>query len=158
MGFLECSAVRPVLPRVVPPSLTTYPDIVLDIVADDSFVDMLAAGCDAGIRYDERFEQDMIAIPTGPLIVRIRAAVDLAVDAAIAGTGVIQLFDDWLKPHLDSGVLEPVQQSWWPKFSGPFLSYSGRRYLAALANSAHDLAALECEVLAALRRGATSHA
>ena len=185
------SAVRLVLPRIVPPFLAAYPDIVLDIVADDSFVDMLAAGCDAGIRYDERLEQDMIAIPigpreqryataaspayldrrgrpehprdlldhdclrgrfasgampvweferdgevvkvdpTGPLIVRIGAAVDLAVDAAIAGTGVIQLFDDWLKPHLDSGALEPVLQSWWPRFSGPFLYYPGRRYLPA---------------------------
>ena len=185
------SAVRLVLPRIVPPFLAAYPDIVLDIVADDSFVDMLAAGCDAGIRYDERLEQDMIAIPigpreqryataaspayldrrgrpehprdlldhacmrgrfasgampvweferdgevvkvdpTGPLIVRIGAAVDLAVDAAIAGTGVIQLFDDWLKPHLDSGALEPVLKSWWPRFSGPFLYYPGRRYLPA---------------------------
>lgn len=60
-----------------------------------------------------------------------RPAVDLAVDAAIAGTGVIQLFDDWLKPHLDSGALEPVLQSWWPRFSGPFLYYPGRRYLPA---------------------------
>jgi DNA-binding transcriptional LysR family regulator len=36
------------------------------VVADDSFVDVLAAGCDAGIRYGERLEQDMIAIPIGP--------------------------------------------------------------------------------------------
>ena len=60
-----------------------------------------------------------------------RPAVDLAVDAAIAGTGVIQLFDDWLKPHLDSGALETVPQSWWPRFSGPFLYCPGRRYLPA---------------------------
>src|SRR5271155_2116602 len=60
------SAARLVLPRIVPPFLAAYPDILLDIIADDSFVDMLAAGCDAGIRYDERLEQDMIAIPIGP--------------------------------------------------------------------------------------------
>jgi hypothetical protein len=30
------------------------------------------------------------------------------VDAAIAGTGVIYHFEDWLRPHLDSGTLEPV--------------------------------------------------
>jgi hypothetical protein len=34
--------------------------------------------------------------PTGPLIVRVGAATDLAVDTAIAGTGVIALFEDWL--------------------------------------------------------------
>ena len=185
------SAVRLVLPRIVPAFLAAYPDILLDIVADDSFVDVLASGCDAGIRYDERLEQDMVAVPigpriqrfataaspaylarrgrpthprdllehaclrgrftsgampaweferagevvkiepTGPLIVRLGAATDLAVDAAVAGTGVIQLFEDWLRPLLDSGALEPVLQPWWVSFTGPFLYYPSRRYLPA---------------------------
>ena len=185
------SAARLVLPAIVSPFLAAYPDIRLDIVADDSFVDVLAAGCDAGIRYGERLEQDMIAIPigprvqrfataaspayldrhgrpghprellghaclrgrfssgampaweferdgevvkvdpAGPLVVRLGAATDLAVDAAVAGTGMIQLFEDWLRPHLDSGALEPVLQSWWPSFTGPFLYYPSRRYLPA---------------------------
>ena len=185
------SASRLVLPALVPAFLAAYPDIRLDIVADDRFVDMLAAGCDAGIRYDERLEQDMIAVPigprvqrfataaapgyldrrgrpahprellhhaclrgrfssgsmplweferdgevvtldpAGPLIVRIGAATDLAVDAAVAGTGVIQLFEDWLRPHLDSGALEPVLPAWWRAFTGPFLYYPSRRYLPA---------------------------
>ncbi|HET6308141.1 MAG TPA: LysR family transcriptional regulator [Rhodopila sp.] len=185
------SAARLVLPRIVPPFLAAYPDIRLEVIAEDSFVDMLAAGCDAGIRYDERLEQDMIAIPigpreqrfataaspayldrhgrpahprdllghaclrgrftsgampaweferagevvkldpTGPLVVRVGAATDLAVDAAIAGSGIIQLFEDWLRPHLDSGALEPVLEPWWQRFSGPFLYYPGRRHLPA---------------------------
>lgn len=185
------SASRLVLPAIVPPFLAAYPDIVLDVVADDSFVDMIAAGCDAGIRYGERLEQDMVAIPigprkqrmataaspaylerhgrpahprdlldhaclrgrfssgampaweferegevvtlepAGPLIVRIGAAADLAVDAAIAGTGVIQLFEDWLRPALDSGALEAVLKPWWRPFPGPFLYYPSRRYLPA---------------------------
>ena len=185
------SAARLVLPRIVPPFLAAYPDIRLEIVAEDSFVDMLAAGCDAGIRYDERLERDMIAMPigpreqrfataaspayldrhgrpdhprdllthaclrgrfssgamtaweferggevvkvepTGPLIVRAGAATDLAVDAAVAGSGIIHLFEDWLRPYLDSGALEPVLEPWWQCFSGPFLYYPGRRYLPA---------------------------
>ena len=185
------SAARLVLPRIVPPFLAAYPDIRLEVIAEDSFVDVLAAGCDAGIRYDERLEQDMIAIPigpreqrfataastryldqrgrpehprellahaclrgqfssglipaweferngeavkidpTGPLLVRLGAATDLAVDAAVAGSGVIYLFEDWLRPCLDSGALEPVLEPWWPRFSGPFLYYPGRRYLPA---------------------------
>lgn len=185
------SAARLVLPRIVPPFLAAYPDIRLEITAEDSFVDVLAAGCDAGIRYDERLEQDMIAVPigpreqryataaspayldrhgrpdhprdllrhaclrgqfasgalvvyeferdgevvkvepAGPLLVRVGAATDLAVDAAVAGTGVIQLFEDWLRPHLDSGALEPVLEPWWVRFSGPFLYYPGRRHLPA---------------------------
>src|SRR5271168_4757634 len=60
------SAALLVLPRIVPPFLAAYPDILLEVIAEDSFVDVLATGCDAGIRYDERLEQDMIAIPIGP--------------------------------------------------------------------------------------------
>src|SRR5271163_2611365 len=59
-------AARIVLPRIVPAFLAAYPDICLEVIADDSFVDVLAAGCDAGIRFDERLEQDMIAVPIGP--------------------------------------------------------------------------------------------
>ncbi|RYY60108.1 MAG: LysR family transcriptional regulator, partial [Comamonadaceae bacterium] len=65
--------------------------------------------------------------PTGPLLVRLGAAADLAVDAALAGTGIVYLFEDWLRPHLASGALEPVLEPWWLAFSGPFLYYPGRR-------------------------------
>src|SRR5580704_16918041 len=58
-------AVRLVLPNLIPPFLAAYPDIRIEVTAEDSFVDVLAAGCDAGIRYDERLEQDMIAVPIG---------------------------------------------------------------------------------------------
>jgi DNA-binding transcriptional LysR family regulator len=185
------SAARLVLPAIVPAFLAAYPDIQLDVIADDRFVDVLQAGCDAGIRYDERLEKDMIAVPigprvqrfataaapeylarrgrpehprdllshaclrgrfssgvmtpweferdgkivrvdpAGPLTVQIGAATDLAVDAAIAGSGIIYLFEDWLRPHLDSGALEPVLEAWWQPFSGPFLYYPGRRLLPA---------------------------
>lgn len=69
--------------------------------------------------------------PSGPLLVQVGTATDLAVDAAIAGTGVIYLFEDWLRPHLDGGALEPVLEPWWQPFSGPFLYYPGRRLLPA---------------------------
>ncbi len=39
---------------------------------------MLAAGCDAGIRYDERLEQDMIAVPIGPRVQRFATAASPA--------------------------------------------------------------------------------
>ncbi|MCB2399407.1 LysR family transcriptional regulator [Rhizobium ruizarguesonis] len=186
------SAARLVLPAIVPPFLAAYPDIRLEVITDESFVDVIAAGCDAGIRYDERLEQDMIAIPigprvqrfaiaaspdyldrrgrpqhpsellghacllgrfssgamtapweferdgeivrvdpTGPLIVRVGGATDLAVDAAISGTGIVCLFEDWLRPHIDSGALEPILEPWWQRFSGPFLYYPGRRLVPA---------------------------
>ena len=185
------SAARLVLPAIVPGFLAAYPDIRLEVTAEESFVDVLAAGCDAGIRYDERLEADMIAVPigprvqrfataaapgyldrrgrpehprellghaclrgrfpsgsmppwefereeeavrvdpTGPLVVNIGGAVDLMVEAAVGGAGIVALFEDWLRPYLDSGALEAVLEPWWPSFSGPFLYYSGRRLVPA---------------------------
>lgn len=183
------SASRLVLPAIVPHFLSAYPEISLEVIVEDSFVDVLAAGCDAGIRYEERLEQDMIAVPIGPrvqrfaaaaspayldhhgrpqhpsellnhaclsgrfasgatvqwefahdgevvrinprgpLLVRLGAAVDLAVDVAVAGTGIVYLFEDWLRPYFDRGVLEPVLEPWWASFPGPYLYYPGRRLM-----------------------------
>jgi transcriptional regulator, LysR family len=184
------SAARLVLPDIVPPFLAAYPDVQLEIVAEDTFVDLVASGCDAGIRYDERLEQDMIAVPIGPrrqryalgaspayldrrpsgssarpfraqlhsrslcqrrhcpweferdgevvaidptgqLVVGTSGAAELMVAAAIGGVGIMGLFEDWIGPHFASGALEPVLESWWPEFSGPYLYYPGRRLVPA---------------------------
>jgi DNA-binding transcriptional LysR family regulator len=69
--------------------------------------------------------------PSGPLLVRGIGAVDFGVDMAIAGVCVIHLFEDYLRPHLVSGALEPILEDWWQPFSGPFLYYSGRRLVPA---------------------------
>ncbi|QBE67308.1 LysR family transcriptional regulator [Pseudoduganella lutea] len=185
------AAARLVLPAIVPRFLAAYPDIVVDVAVEDSFVDMLAAGFDAGIRYEERLEQDMIAVPIGPrlqrfaaaaspaylerhgqpghpgellrhaclagyfaagasvqwefardgetvrvdpqgpLRVRLGAGADLAVASAVAGAGIVYLFEDWLAPYFARGELVPVLEPWWPGFSGPFLYYPGRRLVPA---------------------------
>jgi DNA-binding transcriptional LysR family regulator len=65
---------RAVLPPIAEAFLRAYPDIRLEVTVDDKFVDILAAGADAGIRYDERLEQDMIAVPIGPRIQRCAGA------------------------------------------------------------------------------------
>ncbi|WP_454702401.1 LysR substrate-binding domain-containing protein [Agrobacterium burrii] len=184
---VPASAARLVLPRIVPAFLAAYPDISLEIVTEESFVDIIEGGCDAGIRYDERLEQDMIAVPIGPrvqryalaaspayleergipetphdllshncirgrflgraipawefersgaeliiqpagnLVVQSGGATDLGVDAAVAGLGIIYLFEDWLRPYLLSKELLPVMEDWWLSFSGPYLYYPGRR-------------------------------
>ncbi|RVD47998.1 MAG: LysR family transcriptional regulator [Mesorhizobium sp.] len=184
-------AAKLVLPRLLPPFLAAYPDIRLEVTAEDSFVDILASGCDAGIRYDERLEQDMIAVPigprrqrfataaatayldrhgrpehprdlldhaclrgrfasgftppweferdgeavsvepTGPLLVSTGTAMALALEVAVAGGGIVSLFEDWLHPYFDDGRLEPVLEPWWQEFSGPYLYYPGRRLTPA---------------------------
>ena len=59
---------RMIMPPIIEGFLKAYPAITLEVVAEDTFIDVLAAGFDAGIRYDERLEQDMIAVPIGPRV------------------------------------------------------------------------------------------
>src|SRR5580658_6723929 len=71
-------AARLTLPAIVPAFLAAFPQIRLEVIAEDSFVDVLAAGCDAGIRYDERLEKDMVAVPIGARVQRFAAAASPA--------------------------------------------------------------------------------
>lgn len=73
---------RIVLPSLVSRFLRQHPDIVLEVTAEDTFIDVLAAGFDAGVRYDERLERDMIAVPIGPRQQRYVAAASPAYFAA----------------------------------------------------------------------------
>ena len=181
---------RLVLPRILPGFIKEYPGIRVEIVAEHGFVDILAVGCDAGIRYDERLTKNMISVPIGPQrqrfataaspsylaargqplhpndlldhaclpgrlgngalvtweferedeIIKIEPAgplaidvnaIDLAVAAAIDGCGIVHLFEEWLRPAVDSGALQPVLKPWWQSFSGPFLYYHGRDHVPA---------------------------
>ena len=73
---------------------------------------------------DKEFECDGETVrvdPTGPLTVRANAATDLAIEAAIAGSGIIYLFEGWLWSHFESGAPEPVLEPWWLRCPGPFL-------------------------------------
>lgn len=68
---VPASVTKLILPQIIPAFLEKYPDITIEIISDENFVDIVSAGCDAGIRYGERLEQDMIAIPIGPRSQRI---------------------------------------------------------------------------------------
>jgi len=185
------SVSRLILPTIVPAFLARYPDIQLEIIAESNVQDVFREGCDAGIRYDEKLEQDVIAVPIGPrkqrfalaasadylnqagrpthphhliqhrclrgrfasgvepeweferegenvrvkppaaLLVSIGAGVDLAVDTAIAGGGIVYLFEEWLAPYFARGELEPILQPWWLTFPGPWLYYPDRRLIPA---------------------------
>lgn len=67
----------------------------------------------------------------GSLVVSVGSAVDLAVQAAIAGSGIIYLFEEWLRPSFESGALTPLLEPWWQSFSGPWLYYNSRRLIPA---------------------------
>ncbi|MEQ9814750.1 MAG: LysR family transcriptional regulator [Azospirillaceae bacterium] len=67
-----------ILPPIVTGFLARHPGITMEVVAEDTFIDVLAAGFDAGVRYDERLEQDMIAVPIGPPTQRFMLAASPA--------------------------------------------------------------------------------
>jgi len=69
-GRLRINAPPPaidlVLAPMVAPFIEAYPQIDLEIIGESSFVDMVAQGFDAGIRYGEHLAQDMIAVSLSP--------------------------------------------------------------------------------------------
>jgi DNA-binding transcriptional LysR family regulator len=69
-GRLRINAPPPaidlVLAPMVGPFLQAYPKIDLEIVAESSFIDIVDAGFDAGVRYGEHLAQDMIAVSLSP--------------------------------------------------------------------------------------------
>lgn len=187
---------RVVLPPIAARFMLRHPGVTLEVVAEDSFVDVLAQGYDAGIRYDESIAQDMIAVPIGPRrqcyviaaapsylaahgepshprellahrcirhrfsnghtlpwemerageVVRIRPdgpllanSIEMQVEAAVQGLGVIGTFGEVLAPLLASGALRPVLREWWQSFPGPSLYYPSRRLLPAPLRAFVDL-------------------
>ncbi|WP_248741957.1 MULTISPECIES: LysR family transcriptional regulator [unclassified Pseudomonas] len=46
--------------------LQAYPDIRLEVVESDALLDIVAAGFDAGVRFGNRLEADMVSLPVGP--------------------------------------------------------------------------------------------
>jgi DNA-binding transcriptional LysR family regulator len=85
-GTLRLNVPTSVAELVMPPILAgfmaAHPGVTVEINADNSFIDVFAAGFDAGIRYGERIEQDMIAIPIGPRVQRFVTAASPAYLAA----------------------------------------------------------------------------
>jgi DNA-binding transcriptional LysR family regulator len=68
-GTVRINAPSPATQLVLAPLITRFlerhPRVSLDIVSESGFVDIVAAGFDAGVRYGEALAQDMIALPLG---------------------------------------------------------------------------------------------
>lgn len=96
-GNLRLTVPRTAAHLVLAPKLgafaAAYPEIVLEIVIDDRFADVVAGGFDAGIRLGESLQRDMIAVRIGP---RMRG-VAVAAPSYFAGRGIP------LTPHDLSG-------------------------------------------------------
>lgn len=176
---------RHLLPGLLARFLKRHPGINVEVMMDNTFIDVVAAGFDAGVRYEESLAKDMIAVPLGPRRQRFVAGAapeylaargtprhpseledhdllghrfetgkvgvfefekdgrtfriapraqlltsshDLRISAAIAGLGIIYLFEDFLREPLADGRLVPILEDWWQGFDGPYLYYHGRRH------------------------------
>ncbi|WP_194790511.1 LysR family transcriptional regulator [Pseudomonas sp. UFMG81] len=69
-GNLRITAGRQACELVLLPILSQYlqeyPDIRLEVVENDALVDVVAGGFDAGVRFGNRLEADMVSLPIGP--------------------------------------------------------------------------------------------
>lgn len=179
---------RVILPPIATAFLEKHPGVTLEVTAEGGFVDVLGRGFDAGVRYEERLDGDMIAVPIGPRRQRFVLAaapayldrhgrpehprdllahrairhrfthgvmpaweferdgealkvgpparlvantLELELEAAVAGLGLIASFEELLRPALADGRLVPVLEAWSVPFSGPFLYFAGRRHMPA---------------------------
>jgi len=100
---------RQILPGIAARFLAAYPGITLEVSANDRFIDVLAAGFDAGIRYDESLERDMIRVPLGP---RRQRFILAAAPVYVAQHGRPEAPQDVLihaciRHRFDSGVMPP---------------------------------------------------
>jgi DNA-binding transcriptional LysR family regulator len=87
-GSLRISVPKPAstfLMEALSQFLPAYPDVKVELVSDESFTDIVAGQCDAGVRLGESIDQDMIAVRISP-------------DIRMAIVGSPQYFADHPKP------------------------------------------------------------
>jgi DNA-binding transcriptional LysR family regulator len=69
-GPLRINAPEPAVDLVLAPLaaafLAAYPAVRLEVISETGFVDIVAKGFDAGVRWEESLAQDMVAVPLGP--------------------------------------------------------------------------------------------
>jgi DNA-binding transcriptional LysR family regulator len=69
-GLLKLNVTGAVMVNILPPIIDRFmeahPQVRVEIMVDDQLVDIVAAGCDAGIRFGEHLALDTMALPIGP--------------------------------------------------------------------------------------------
>ena len=117
------------------PFLREYPEINVELVVDNGFVDIVEGRFDAGIRLGENVDKDMVAVRIGPDM-RMAVVVDgqltcsplpERIDAALSGFGIACVPEDMVQEYIKSGKLIQVLQEWCPTFPGYYLYYPSRK-------------------------------
>lgn len=111
-GLLRINAPEPAVELVLAPLIARFleqhPRVRLEVVGQSSRIDIVAEGFDAGVRWDEHLDQDMIAVPFGGQ----QRYVLVAAPALIAALGRPQAPQDLLglpaiRQRFASGVMFP---------------------------------------------------
>lgn len=69
---------RTILPDILVSFMARHPRITVEVESRDTFIDVFAEGFDAGVRYDESLDLDMVAVPLGPRTQRFVVAASPA--------------------------------------------------------------------------------
>jgi len=59
-------AIDLVLIPIVTAFLAQHPEVIIEVTAESSLIDIVAAGYDAGVRYEETLGQDMVSVSLSP--------------------------------------------------------------------------------------------
>ncbi len=69
-GRLKLNVPGAIVPDILPPLLAAYrerhPDVVVEVHVENDLVDIVADGCDAGVRYGDALQDGMVSVPIGP--------------------------------------------------------------------------------------------
>lgn len=69
-GTLRINAPGPAVDHVLCPLvfdfMRTFPEVKVELISDAAIIDIVQRGFDAGVRFGQQLEQDMIAVPIGP--------------------------------------------------------------------------------------------
>lgn len=112
-GRLKLNVPGAVMPDILPPLLAEYrarhPSVEIEIMVESDLVDIVSAGCDAGIRYGSVLAQNMISIPIGPRRQQLALA---AAPAYLEARGMPRVPEDLtthdaIRYRLDGGPLLP---------------------------------------------------
>ncbi|MCH8618253.1 LysR family transcriptional regulator [Undibacterium sp. TS12] len=97
VGRLRLNVPRPAAQLLLAPMMAawqaTYPEVELEIVSSDALIDIVEQGFDAGLRFGESLQQDMVAVPVGPEV----RFVTCASPAYLAAHGLPQTPHDLLQ-------------------------------------------------------------
>jgi DNA-binding transcriptional LysR family regulator len=111
-GLLRINAPEPavelVLTPMIGPFLAANPRVELEIIAETTFIDIVAAGFDAGVRWDESLAKDMIAVPlSGPQRFVVAAAPELIAMVGAPSAPEDLLSRPCIRVRYPSGVRPP---------------------------------------------------